>query len=106
MAPWGRKRQSCSATEAETRIATALTERATILDLSGLGLTALPEALGKLSQVQQLDVSYNPLTALPEALGKLTQLQQLYVTSNQLTALPEALGKLPSCNRSTPPTIS
>jgi hypothetical protein len=72
MASSGRKQRSASATEAETRIATALTEHATILDLSGLDLTALPEALGELAQLQQLDLSHNQLTALPEALGKLT----------------------------------
>ena len=78
MATSGRKRQSAGAKEAEYRIATALTEGASVLDLSGLGLTALPEALGKLTQLQRLDVS-----------------------DNQLTALPEALGSSPSCNSST-----
>ena len=90
--------EGAAATEAESRIATALTEGASeLLDLSGLGLTALPEALGRLTQLQQLDVSHNQLTALPEALGQLTQLQRLDVSRNQLTALPEALGSSPNC---------
>ncbi len=57
-------------------------------------LTALPEAIGNLAQLQSLNVSYNQLTALPEAIGNLTQLQSLYVSDNQLTFLPEAIGNL------------
>ena len=39
--------------EAERRIAAAASERAAELDLSGLGLAALPEAIGRLTQLQK-----------------------------------------------------
>src|SRR5262249_44627924 len=53
--------------------------KAVTLDLSGKGLTQLPESLGQLTQLQRLDLSRNQLTAVPEALGQLSQLQLLDV---------------------------
>ena len=78
--------------EAERRIAAARREAETRLDLSRLGLTVLPKALGQLTQLRQLLVRNNELTTLPEALGQLTQLQYLNVSGNGLTTLPEAWG--------------
>ncbi|MCA9995228.1 MAG: leucine-rich repeat domain-containing protein [Anaerolineales bacterium] len=54
-------------------------------------LTALPDWLGNLTQLQSLDLSYNNLTALPDWLGNLTQLQSLDLSGNNLTALPQWL---------------
>ena len=79
---------------AEARIQGALGEQAGRLDLSELGLTSLPESLGKLSGLQTLYLSGNQLTSLPESLGKLSGLQKLDLSGNQLTSLPESLGKL------------
>ena len=62
--------------------------------LGGNQLTAVPEALGKLTNLKELYLSSNQLTALPDAIGKLTHLQRLDLRDNQLTALPDALGKL------------
>ena len=86
---------------AEEKIAEALRNGATELDLSGSWdaedpekLTELPESLGRLTQLQSLNLTRNRLTALPEWLGRLTQLQSLNLSGNQLTALPEWLGRL------------
>src|SRR4029453_11875160 len=79
---------------ARERIADARASRSTVLSLSNLGLTALPEELGRLASLQQLILDGNQLTTLPEALGQLTNLQSLDLRDNQLTALPEALGQL------------
>lgn len=57
-------------------------------------LTALPESLGRFTQLQSLILWDNQLTALPESLGQLTQLKSLNLVGNQLTALPESLGQL------------
>ena len=80
--------------EAEKKIEDALRSGATELDLGGMKLTALPESLGQLTQLQTLHLTGNQLTALPEWLGQLTQLQTLHLSVNQLTALPEWLGQL------------
>ncbi len=57
--------------EAEQRIETARQERATALDLSGLGLTEVPEAIASLTQLQTLDLERNQLTKVPKEIASL-----------------------------------
>jgi internalin A len=76
------------------RIDQAQRDRASQLDLSAQGLTALPEAIGQLTRLPRLDLSRNPLTVIADAIGQLTQLQELNLSLNQLRALPEAIGQL------------
>jgi hypothetical protein len=64
------------------------------LDLSGLGLTVVPEELGQLTHLQRLDLSRNQLTTLPAWIGQLADLQDLNLSDNQLTELPTGLGQL------------
>jgi Leucine-rich repeat (LRR) protein len=80
--------------EAEQRIEAARQEGATELDLSGMGLTELPEAIASLTQLQKLNLSDNELTGLPMVIASLTQLRSLDLSGNQLTELPEAIGCL------------
>jgi Leucine-rich repeat (LRR) protein len=54
---------------AEARIAEALKTEATQLGLRGLGLSALPDAIGKLTALQLLYLRDNQLSALPERSG-------------------------------------
>ena len=81
---------------AEQKIADASRSGETKLDLSGNQLTALPESLGQLTQLQSLDLSENQLTALPKSLGQLTQLVVLSVWDNSLAHLPNSLKELKS----------
>lgn len=83
---------------AEEKIAEALRTGATELDLSDMGLTELPESLGKLTKLLSLNLSQNQLTALSESLSKLTQLQTLVLGGNQLITLPASTGKLTKLN--------
>ena len=57
----------------------------------------MPEALGQLTQLQQLDLSDNQLTALPEAMRYLRALKELYLHGNTALGLPaEVLGPMGS----------
>ncbi|MBI4760054.1 MAG: leucine-rich repeat domain-containing protein [Chloroflexi bacterium] len=63
----------------------------TSLDLSRLGLTALPPEIGALTSLQELDLRGNQLTALPPELWKLPALKRLDISSNPLTEIPPQL---------------
>ncbi len=87
--------------EAERRIEAALENGATELDLSDMGLTEVPEAIGQLTNLQKLNLggkfwkdSKNQLTKVPEVIFSLTQLQWLDLDNNQLTEVPAALAAL------------
>jgi internalin A len=79
---------------AEERVLEALASHATELDLSWLGLTALPKSIGELKNLQKLRLFENGLTVLPESIGQLTQLRSLRLWGNQLRALPESISQL------------
>ena len=55
--------------EANRRIAEALTAGRTSLDLSGLGLTEVPAELGQLTNLTTLTLSRNQLVSVPAELG-------------------------------------
>ncbi|MBE9220293.1 COR domain-containing protein, partial [Dolichospermum flos-aquae] len=57
-------------------------------------LTAIPDAIASLTQLQGLYLGNNQLTAIPDAIASLTQLQRLYLGNNQLTAIPDAIASL------------
>jgi internalin A len=82
--------------KALARIRSAAETGAAELDLSGLGLTALPPEIGRLASLQSLDLSGNQITALPPEIGGLTSLQSLDLQDNRLTALPPGIGGLTS----------
>jgi internalin A len=82
--------------KALARIRSAAETGAAELDLSGLGLTALPPEIGSLTSLRKLDLSGNRLTALPPEIGGLTRLQSLSLSDNRLTALPPEIGGLAS----------
>jgi C-terminal of Roc, COR, domain/Ras of Complex, Roc, domain of DAPkinase/Leucine rich repeat len=80
--------------KAERRIEAARLEGATTLNLSGLGLTEVPEAIASLPQLTGLYLLSNQLTSVPEVIASLTQLTVLYLSYNQLTSVPEAIASL------------
>lgn len=65
-----------------------------ILDLSGQGLTALPDSVLSRTDVTHLNLSNNQLTSLPAEIGKLTNLKSLNVENNRLISLPPEIGQL------------
>ncbi len=64
------------------------------LNLWHTPITALPESVRRLTNLQTLDLSFTRITALPESLGQLAKLQALDLTGTPITALPESLGQL------------
>lgn len=88
-----------------------------VLDLSGTGLSSLPDDFARLHRLRVLFASHNRFTALPPMLGQLPELEMLgfkaccihtvspeslpprlrwlILTDNQITSLPPALGERP-----------
>lgn len=64
------------------------------LDLSRLGISKIPDAIGNLTKLETLMLAENKIQTLPETIGLLTNLKTLYLFNNQLTALPESIGNL------------
>ncbi|MGH7890437.1 MAG: F-box/LRR-repeat protein [Thermodesulfobacteriota bacterium] len=57
-------------------------------------LEKLPETFGNLIALQSLDLSYNRLKELPNTFGNLSAVTHLYLSNNQLEKLPETFGNL------------
>jgi len=58
-------------------------------------IEALPDAIGRLTNLRELHLRNNRLVTLPESIGGLTSLRQLDLRGNPLTSLPAALFALP-----------
>jgi Leucine-rich repeat (LRR) protein len=64
------------------------------LDLSGLGITTIPEQVFELSDLRSLSLKSNLLTELPREICKLSNLRLLNLRSNRLQSLPSEIGNL------------
>ena len=76
------------------RIRAAAERGDTRLDLSRLGLTALPPEIGRLTSLQSLDLHGNQFADLPAEIFRLTQLSYLNLAGNQITLLSPEIGNL------------
>jgi len=66
------------------------------LNLSGNKITTLPSEIGNLTELRSLDLSLNELDSLPMAIGRLRQLESLNVSDNGLQHLAPEIGHLTS----------
>ncbi len=80
--------------QAEAKIAAAQKESAIELDLSGMGLSEIPDAIANLTQLKELSLSGNQITEIPKAIANLTQLSLLDLDNNQITEIPDAIANL------------
>lgn len=71
----------------------------TRLNLSYQGLTELPAAIARLTDLEDLRLNGNALVALPPEIGALTALKRLEVAANELTELPPEIGSLTALER-------
>jgi internalin A len=80
---------------AEERVEQAQKDEFTSLDLSGLGLTRIPESIGRLDNLRRLTIHTNALTTLPESVARLEKLRYLFASSTAFTEVPLVLRALP-----------
>lgn len=80
--------------EVEAKIQAALEQGATSLEFYAVELTAVPESVGRLTQLQKLILDLNLLQTLPDSVGSLTQLEVLDLNGNDLHTLPATIGNL------------
>lgn len=66
----------------------------TVLNLNGLDLTMLPQAIGQLTALKRLEIRHNQLITLPPQFGRLTALNMLDLSHNHLATLPPEIGRL------------
>ncbi|MCX5964232.1 MAG: leucine-rich repeat domain-containing protein [Cyanobacteria bacterium] len=64
------------------------------LDLSGKGLTEIPESIAQLSNLTNLYLGSNQITEIPESIAQLSNLTSLHLSSNQITEIPESIAQL------------
>jgi internalin A len=76
------------------RIAQAVERQSTVLDLIGLGLTAVPESVRELTWLHELNLGSNTLTTLPAWLSEFEHLTRLQLDRNPLDAEIDAVGEI------------
>jgi internalin A len=90
----GHNRYAVALAEARQRIAEAINEQKSELDLSDLDLTAVPPEISQAGLLRYVDLSGNRLQSMPAALSDLTGLEVLDLSRNQITTLSASIGKL------------
>jgi Leucine-rich repeat (LRR) protein len=92
--------------EAERRIAQAGRSGAVELDLSGLGLTVVPDSVARLTNLERLWLFKNRLTVIPDSLAELVNLEALSLDGNQIRAIPGFLAGMSNLGFSRSPTTN
>ncbi|XP_063290742.1 leucine-rich repeat-containing protein 18 [Pelobates fuscus] len=66
------------------------------LDLSKMGIAAMPKCILKLCDVEELDLSRNLIRKIPDWIQRFQNLRWLDLHSNEIEKLPESIGQLQS----------
>ena len=80
--------------EAGEKILRCFRDESSLLNLSELPITSLPECFANLSALKYLNLSYTRLQALPECFASLSALTCLSLSYTQLQILPDSFGRL------------
>ena len=67
------------------------------LDLRGLGLTAFPRDILKITYLRKLHLDSNNIRTVPKGIRELTYLDSLSLAGNKLTTIPGTIAKLVCC---------
>ena len=67
-------------------------QRTRVLNLSRLGLTAVPQSLRELRNLESLIIANNKIRVLPSWIGELKAIKRIDLDSNLLRQLPEEIG--------------
>jgi Leucine-rich repeat (LRR) protein len=70
-----------------------------ILVLSDNQISILSDSLSSFSQLQELHLGNNLISGIPNSLSKLSELQWLSLDNNQISIIPNSLGSLPKLQR-------
>jgi internalin A len=70
-------------------------QQLTKLDISGKGLSKIPEAIYSLKNLASLNIGQNLLTSLPNDLFQIATLSQLDISANRITHIPSDIQNLP-----------
>ena len=62
------------------------------LDLTGIGLTKVPDEVWTLTDLTDLQLSNNKITRIPDDVGNLRELERLGLAGNRLTEIPRGIG--------------
>jgi internalin A len=89
-----KRKENEDSLEALQKIVYAKQTSATELSLSGMSLTAIPDAIAQLSQLRNLDVSQNAITNIPDSITYLAGLQSLDFSHNKLSSIPASVTRL------------
>ncbi|MCL2704731.1 MAG: AAA family ATPase [Spirochaetaceae bacterium] len=80
--------------EAESLINICHDRHLSILDLSDIELTAIPEEVKKLKYLEVLKLSENSISELPDFLCSLDKLEYIDLSYNKLSILPQSISRL------------
>ena len=75
-------------------IITAFRKNEATLDLSCREISALPPAIGHLTNLKKLECYETEITSLPDTIGNLTKLQELDCSWTSIESLPDTIGNL------------
>lgn len=64
------------------------------INLDSCGLSAIPEPIFGLKNLESLSLDHNKLRCIPKLIANLTSLKKLYLDDNHLQVLPDVIGNL------------
>src|SRR5271156_2738450 len=88
------QQDATGAPEAERRIEQARRSGSETLNLSSLGLTAIPDSIAQLIRLKNLFLHNNQITTIPDSIAQLVNLKSLYLDNNQITVIPDSIARL------------